>query len=147
MSSLTESEILSVMKEHAARAASDCRNLAILPVRGPTYTRMRESLRTLEDCCRQMAFWREDGRWIPLSLEFETAHQLSMNWLRSHAPRYLFEKLAEKLDLMVKGCVALETQATGRVGMILPKAGPAPHRDTRPVQVLSSGLILPAGHA
>jgi hypothetical protein len=64
-------------------------------------------------------------------------------------------KLAENLRSGQLQAERLRNRKTGRAGTILPKAMPAPRRDTRPVQVLMpdgfqkrrSGLIVPSGAA
>jgi hypothetical protein len=132
---LTEREILSCLRENAKGAADDCILLAKLPAQGPTYKRMRERLKLVEGCCRQMAYWREDGRWLPLGLQVEECHQRTGTWLRMHYPRKLFLKLAENMRTIEKVAEGLETRATGVSGMILPK--PLPHTpENRAVQVL-----------
>ncbi len=147
MTDLTESEILDCLKTNLHAAIFHCAALAKLPMRGPTYSALRQELKLAEGCCRQIAAWREDARWLRYGLLMEEAHQRSGNWLRSHAPRPLFVKLSEALAHLLKRCGELETKATGRVGMILPKPLEAPHRDTRPVQVKTPGLIVPVGYS
>ena len=150
---VSEGEILDCLRTHLRGAISDCLDLAVLPQRGPVYRRMRESLKLAEGCCRQLAYYRDnDARWLPIGLLLEEAHQRSLRWLRtiprtteSNAAHPLFLLLADNLRKLLVVCAGLESRATGRVGMILPKPRPGPHRESRPVQVLAPGLRSPGG--
>lgn len=154
MSDLTELEITDRMIECLRGAAEDCELLAKLPAQGPTFARMRERLALVEGCCRQMTFWREDSRWLQWGIAMEAVHQRSREWIVKHVPREAYLKLAEILRNMMQITEDLRTRATGRTGMILPDPAPAPHRESKPVQVLGmgaekrtpSGLILPPAY-
>ena len=151
---VTEREILSLLKQTFRRAAEHCDNLAVLPARGPTYQKLRDDLATCENCCRQVAWYRQDTRWLHIGLLMEEAHKRSGNWLRT-IPRTsttnhahpLFIRLAENMRAGIKKVEELETMATGRVGMILPEITKGPIRtQDRPMQVKTpGGLILPPG--
>lgn len=150
MSNLTEKEILDRMKGCVRSAIDECLVIAAQPVSGPYFDSLRKNLKLAESCCRQAAYWREDARWLPLGLAMESAHQRARFWL--HRPsvqsKKLFTKLAEVLRQLERAIVILETQKTGRRGMILPAEAKAPHRDTRPVavsghRVTPGGLIVP----
>jgi hypothetical protein len=154
MPNVTEAEILSKLVESFRLAADYAEALAILPARGPTYTKLREELKLAEGCCRQVAYYREDSRWFQVGLLMEQAHKRAGTWLRVH-PRTensnlahpLFLKLAENLRAAQKRAHELQTRATGRVGMILPDALPGATRtEGRMVQV-KSGLIVPESYA
>lgn len=149
MTHVTESEILSLLRTTLKQAAERCRSLAVLPMRGQVYAKMRTDLKTIENCCRQVAYYRDgDARWLQVGLAMERAHQLAGGWLRAHAPRPLFLKLAENLDALGHSALALETKATGRTGAILPLAPRAIRTESRPVQVVTpGGIIVPAGVA
>jgi hypothetical protein len=147
-----EQEIVSCLKENLKGAADDCDMLVRLPAQGPTFVRLRERLKTVENCCRQVAHWREDTRWLPVGIMMEMVHQKSREWIVGHMPRPLFRKLGENLRMLEKAAEGLETRATGRMGMILPDVQAAPMRASgRPVQVLApmerrtaGGIILPS---
>ena len=160
MANVTESEILSLLKEVFRRAAEHCDDLAVLPARGPTYRRLRDDLATAENCCRQVGWFRQDARWFRIGLLMEEAHKRSGGWLRdksmprtvnSNLAHPLFVRLAENLRHGIKRVEELQTMATGRVGMILPKIAKGPDRmQGRPVQVprmTPGGIIIPAGVA
>ena len=143
---LAEHEVLDRLKTEFGAAARDCELLAKLPARGPTYSRFRHTLRVLEGHCRLMAFYREDCRWLPLGLAMEEAHRRAGTWLRTYARTVdhndahpLFLKLAENLRAGAKACERLQTMATGRRGMILPKARNEVRTAGRPMQVKMPG--------
>lgn len=154
---VSEREIFSRLKGASRRAAEHCDKLAVLPARGPTYQNLREDLQICENCCRQIAYYRNsDARWLHIGLLMAEAHKRAGGWLRdktmprtenSNLAHPLFRKLAEKLRQVVAKIDEMDTKATGRVGMILPKplAGPA-RTQGRMVQV-PSGLIVPREYA
>jgi hypothetical protein len=149
---VTEHEILTCLKGAFQRSAEACDKLAVLPQRGPTYRKMREDLQICENCCRQVAYYRDDARWLRIGMMMEEAHKRAGGWLRdrtmprtadSNLAHPLFLRLAENLRFGVKRVEELETMATGRVGAILPKPLPGlPRTQGRMVQV-PSGLIVP----
>lgn len=146
MGALTEAEIFDCLKSNLKSAAADCDFIANFPYAGPTYKRMRTSLKLAEGACRQASYWRQDARWLQPGLQIEEAHQRARAWL--HRPSVqshkLFTKLGAALRRMLFDLERLEKMKTGRVGTILPKPQAAPHVPGRPVQVKTpSGLILP----
>ena len=167
---LAEHEVLDRLHTEFGAAARDCELLARLPARGPTYNRFRHTLRVIEGHCRVMGFYREDARWLPLGIAMAEAHKRAGNWLRTH-PRTensnlahpLFLWLAENLRAGAKACERLQTKATGRRGMILPKTRSEVRTAGRPMQVKlpakpacpqdtayaisPSGLIVPREYA
>ena len=151
MGALTETEIFDCLKSNLRSAAADCDLIARQPVSGPIFDRMRKSLKLVEGACRQAAYWREDARWLPLGIKMEEAHQRARTWLHrpSVSSKKLFTKLGDVLRQLLRDIERLEFMATGRVGAILPKPQPGPHRDTRPVAVMlperrsAGGIILP----
>ncbi len=167
MGDLSEVEIFSRMAESFGEAIQCCEDLAVLPLKGPTYDRFRRELRLIEGCCRQASAWREDTRWLPIGRMMAEVHQKAGGWLRGIrneagqripvAPgqqHQLFKMLATNLRALKVVAEKYRTEATGRVGMILPDVLPGPHRDTRPVGYTGtlgpsavqrpSGLIIPA---
>ena len=160
MGALTEREIFDRLTCSFKAAAEACEDLAKLPRKGPTYVRLRAELRLIEGCCRQASAWREDTRWLQIGLQMAEAHKRAGDWLRGiKLPSGVRVKLAEgqihplfkTLSEHLRSCERIAIQyrdsATGRLGMILPRALPAPHRDTRPVgfRRSSGGIILPSG--
>lgn len=151
MPGLTEQEIMDQLRRNIRQAAEHCEDLAVVPMRGPVYSAMREELSLIEGCCRQMAAWRGDARWLPLGIAMEQVHQRSKDWLRFHHPRKMFLMLAEKLRGLQRMIEDVETRRTGKLGPIVPIALPGPLRQGRPVQVLApeplvkrqSGLLVP----
>jgi hypothetical protein len=122
MGELTEREIFGCMAENFSKAAECCVKLAEEPKMGPTYRQLRTSLKLIEGCCRQAAYWREDGRWLPMGLVMEEAHKRAGYWLRYHHPRPLFLKLAENLRGAHKAAEMLKNMKTGTTGLILPNS-------------------------
>lgn len=152
MGALTEPEIFSCLTENLRLAAEDCRVLAWHPRRGLVYARFCKSLKLVEGACRQAYYWRDyDSRWLYLGLKMEETHRRAGNWLREYTSKDgrkvahpLFIKLADVLEAAYRDAERVRTMATFRVGPILPAIGPDPHRDTRPVQVMTpGGIILP----
>lgn len=153
MSHVTEAEILALLRDTVKSAAEKCGKLAILPMRGQVYAALRTDLKTIENCCRQIAYYRGgDARWLQVGLAMERAHQLAGHWLRKHFPRPLFEKLAENLTALGASARVLEMHATGRIGAILPKTVHVDRTEGRPMQVrlpsgervTKGGIIIPA---
>lgn len=137
-----EREMLARLKQHFRLAAEACEALALLPIRGNAYERLRRELRSAEERCRQIGHNRGDARWLRIGLQMEEAHQRAGNWLRSFSPRPLFLKLADNLRAAERLAKDLETKATGRLGPVLPKPLPHIRTEGRPVQVMTPGGIL-----
>ena len=135
--------------------------------KGPTYRKLRDHLKLIEGACKQAAAWRSDARWYRIAFMMGEAHKRAGNWLRgtkmpdgtriATAPGHLNPLFTQLADNLRKGYAVAENFRTGKVnklGMILPKQLPGPHRDTRPVHVSSdsyavraSGLIVPQSDA
>lgn len=153
MANLTEPEIIDCLITNFRLAAESSDALAKLPAKGPTYRRLREELKLCEGASRQLAYWREDARWLQIGLYMEECHKRAGGWLRTHQPARLFSMLAENLRAGLARAQDLKDSKTGKVGAILPKPQEGPHRDTKPVAVNNlpadmvtrpSGLIVPA---
>lgn len=153
---LTEIEIFSRLAETLRESEQACRDLAILPQKGPAYDRLRKNLRLVEGCCRQASAWREDTRWLPMGLQMAKAHKMAGDWLRGIqqpdgtrrklAPGEIhpcFQRLAEILAAAHKVCDSLRHAKTGRRGIILPET-PNIGRQTNSVLVRPGGLLVPA---
>jgi len=167
MGALTEIEIFSCMSDNLKLAIQHCEDLARLPLKGETYNKFRHELRLIEGACRQASAWREDTRWLPIGRMMAEVHQKAGGWLRgykneadvrikfTHNQQHpLFKKLADNLRALHKAAEGMRTKATGRVGMILPTALAAPHRDTKPIHITvpheirtPGGLIMPGSAA
>ncbi|MGA9315580.1 MAG: hypothetical protein WBV77_13250 [Solirubrobacteraceae bacterium] len=163
----TEGEIFSLLSDSLRLAADRCRKLAWHPRRGHQYNEFRQALEKVENACRMAYYWRNyDARWLYLAMQMPEIHRRAGNWIRGKAirgpdgvPVYdggskgirqvahpMFAKLAEMLEKAHRDADRLKTMATFRVGMILPKPLPGPHRDTKPIQVITpGGVIIPSG--
>lgn len=148
----TEAEIFGRLAENLRVAAEDCAVLAWHPKRGHVYSRFVQSLKLVEGCCRQIYYWRDyDARWLVLKRLCAFAHTRAGNWLRNSPTKAMrdkaqpeFKHLAEALKNMHADVERLRTMATGKMGPILPETLPGPHRETRPLQVMTpGGIILP----
>jgi hypothetical protein len=132
----TEPEIFSLMRDRLRSCISDCRLLAMLPLQGPTFIRLRANLKEIEELCRQAGYYRDDARWFRIGLVWEQVHQQSRFWIRHHHPRKNFLWLSERCEALDKAVDDLQARATGRLGMILPKPAREIRTQDRPTQVL-----------
>lgn len=160
MGALTEIEIFDCLSENFRIAAQCCDDLAVSPVTGPTYHKLRQALGLIEGACRQAAAWRDDSRWYPLGLQMAEAHKRAGDWLRgakdektgmpiklaaSHRHR-CFTLLGANLRAGERLAKDLKTKATGIVGPILPEAYRI-MKPSRGLRVTPGGIILPGGAA
>ena len=163
MGALTETEIFDRMATSLTLAAELCDQLAKIPLKGPTYNRLRTELRLIEGCCKQAAAWREDTRWLPIGRSMAECHQRAGDWLRgikmpdgsrvklaAGTMHPCFEMLAKNLRALKRVADDTKNKATNKLGMILPTPLAAPHRDTVPVgyrapNVSKGGIIIPSG--
>lgn len=164
MGALTEIEIFDQMETSLRLAAELCDSLAVIPLKGHAYNKLRQQLRLIEGCCKQATAWREDTRWMAYGMFSAECHKRAGDWLRGikmpdgtrikiaqGTLHPCFTKLAEVLRQMTCLIEQTKTKATGRVGMILPDVLPGPHRDTKPVgftnalNVSRGGIIIPDG--
>ena len=151
MSALTEIEIFDCLAQNFASSAEKCEQLAWHPFRGFLYREFVKEIKLIEGACTQAATWREDSRWLTIGFMMGEVHRRAGNWLRTSPTKETrdeadkrFKKLAENLRKFAHEAEDLRTKATGRSGMILPEPLPGPHRDTRPVQVVTpGGIIIP----
>lgn len=139
MSHLTEVEILDRMRQALGEAIQASKDLAVKSRYGSPYQRLRDSLALIEGCCRQMAMWRGDGRWLPFGVAMANCHKRSGDMLRGHVKDGVFipwsagvinenfVKLAAELEVIREYLSTMATAATGSVGPILP-ATPAEQR-------------------
>ncbi len=153
MSYLTEHEIFDCLAQNFASAAEKCEKLAWGPRRGFIYYAFVKEIKLIEGACQQACTWREDSRWLRIGLMMGEVHRRAGGWMRSSPTKETrkeadkrFKKLGENLRLFAREAEDLRDKATGKLGMILPEPLPGPHRDTRPVQVITpGGIIVPAG--
>ena len=153
MSALTEIEIFSCLSENFALAAERCEKLAWHPRRGFEYFAFLSEIRLIEGACQQACTWREDYRWLKIGIMMGEVHRLAGAWIRGSKTKderkeadVRFKKLAENLRMFAREAEDMRVKATGKLGMILPEPLPGPHRDTRPVQVVTpGGIIVPDG--
>lgn len=166
MSQTTEREILSLLADHLKKAAEDCEHLAWHPRRGFIYQRFRQALTEASGCCEQVFYYRGyDEPWLILGNLIAFVLERSGNWLRGdriltpdgrsmhtggtidHRKKAQpeFRWLANKLRELHYDTERLRDMATGVIGPRMLPEMPGPHRDTRPVQVMTpGGIILPA---
>lgn len=156
MSDLTEPEIFDQMRQSIRTAVDLCGKLEREPAKGGNYDALRRQFGLIEGCCRQAATWREDARWLRIGVFAARCHETAGSWLRVKSPPRLFRDMARNLRDLLVVADDMKNRATGVSGAILPSERVAPHRDTRPVQVLlppgfkqglKSSIILPPGYA
>lgn len=147
MGALTEREIFSCLAENFALAAENAGKLAWNPRRGFIYAEFLKEIRLIEGACTQASTWREDSRWLRIGMMMGEVHRRAGAWLRGSRTKEerkeadkRFKKLADNLRMFAREAEDLRDRATGRVGMILPEPLEGPHRDTRPVQVMTPGF-------
>jgi len=157
--SLHESDIMDRLRSSTREAIQACRELSVQSRRGSPYETLRDNLVLIEGCCRQMAIYRDDGRWLPFGVFAANIHQRAGDWLRGYVkngvhiiwtPGHIneaFVKLAGELAVVLEGLENLAVMKTGRRGPILP-ATPAEERrmgrpafDNRPKKAQT--LLLP----
>ncbi len=141
---LLEHEIWAKLRDTLKSAITHCGMLATFPAQGPTYLKMIVELEEIEGASRQLGFNRGDARWSQFGFEMHAFRKRIGDAIRAHHARTIFLHMQG----MMKGALAdaekMKDAKTGRLGAILPKPKPGPHRDTRPVYVRPSGLIVPA---
>jgi len=153
ISRLTEVEIFDCLFSNFAEAAEKCEVLANHPRRGLVYVSFLKNIKEIEGAALQASTWREDTRWLKISMQMGEVHRRAGHWMRTSPTKETraeadkrFKKLGEILRMFARECLDLRDKATGRSGMILPEPLPGPHRNVRPVQVMTpGGLILPPG--
>ena len=87
------------------------------------YTELKSALDRLEGSARQLAYYREDTRWLKLATVYTRLMPLvqgnfgAMNWRA-------FGAMVPALDIAMKNAQALVERKTGKRGIILPDAPP-----------------------
>ena len=155
MSDRSEVEVFSLLEDNFKSCAEKAEKLAWDPYRGFVYLQFVKQLREIEGCCIQACDHREDSRWLIIGNMMAEVHRRAGTWLRTSPTKETrdladirFKKLADNLRKFALFAEELKTKATGRIGMILPEPLPGPHRDARPVQVISpGGIIIPDGQS
>ena len=139
-----EYETLEELRTRLGSAVSYAAALSILPAKGPTYVKLRADLKQIESLARMIAYNRADARWLQIGMQMNQVHRLTGHLIRKHFPHAYFREIETWLRQLLSCADSLETKATGRVGMILPKpqAGPTRTQD-RPVQVLLPDSMRP----
>lgn len=144
VSNLSETDIFDRLRTSLRAAIQHTKDLAFLPAQGPTYLKLIEELKLIEGAARQAQFWRQDMRWGVVANEMEAFHQKIGQAIRSHQARRIFLRMAEMMQFFLDRANELQNAKTGRMGAILPKVQPGPHRETRPVHISKGGIILPS---
>lgn len=140
---LTEHEIWNHLRETLRSAISHCGQLAILPAMGATYRAMITELQDIEGSARMFGFYRRDARWNAFSLEMAAFHRRIGDAIRAHHARTIFKTMQGMMQGALDYAEKVQSAKTERRGPILPKLKAAAHRDTRPVYVRPSGLLVP----
>jgi hypothetical protein len=144
---LLEHEIWDKLCDTLKSAIAHCGQLATFPAQGPTYLAIIVELELIEGASRQMGFNRGDARWSLFGYEIHHFRRRIGDALRAHNNREIFLFFKGMMEGALADAVKMKDARTGRRGLILPKAKPGPHRETRPVYVSPGGLLVPAGHA
>lgn len=160
MSRLTEAEIYARMHQATGEAIDACKNLAVRSEHGRAYSSLRDNLLILEGCCRQMANFRGDTRWLPIGWTMAECQKRAGGWLRHgmivgvgkeealisnehRESNKLFLMLAENLQQFAEMAERLTNGKTDKLGVILPNAPAETRREGRPAFIHRSGLIVP----
>lgn len=156
--SLSEHEIADRMRNSLRECIDASSKLAVLSIRGKQYERLRTHLHLVEGCCRQMAAYRDDARWLPFGMFMSNCHKLAGDWLRGHVKNgvlvvwspghmnQMFVQLATELTVVFEHLDKLVTAATGTTGPILPAPPAEERRVGRPGFLRRSKLIVPASY-
>lgn len=154
MSDLSEQEVIDRMITSLREAMDASRELAIKSVRGPNYKRLREHLGLIEGCCKQLAAFRGDSRYLNLSLVMEQCHKRAGDWLRGYredgvriiyAPgemNKMFVMLYVNLEGILRGVSEMLHAKTGTAEPIVPKIVET-RREGRPAFTLPSAKVAP----
>lgn len=143
---LKEHEVHDLLRATLRSAIQHCKDLAFMPMQGPTYLAMIHELEAIENACRQVGAFRWDMRWNAFGYEISRFRARIGDAIRSHASRIIFLHMATMMQGALHEIDKLKAAKTGRRGPILPKERPSPHRQNRPVGYTArpSGLLLPA---
>lgn len=160
MSDLTELEVLDRLRESLREAVDACKDLAIRKQRQEApYARLREHLRLIEGCCRQLGAFRGDTRWLPIGMMMGESHKSAGKWLRGYKKNgvhivvavgqmnEMFTRLGGNLMAIGVAVDRLAHERTDTTGPILPAAPAEERRIGRPsfeTQKKKPTLILPA---
>jgi hypothetical protein len=161
MSTLTENEVDDRLKSAIGEARDACRNLAVRSAEGRDYSSLRDSLMLIEGCCRQMAAFRADYRWLPVGMQIAECHKRAGSWLRGYEDKgvhvkwepgtmnKMFVMLGQVLEQLGIMAEKIRTERTGIKGPILPDSMlAAPERKAGRIGFTPAkkpnGLIIPA---
>ncbi len=157
--SLHEADILDRLRQSTKEAIDHCKTISVSWERGEAYSKLRDNLHEIDGCCRQMAMWRGDYRWLPFGVFAANMHQRAGDWLRGYvddgvmvlySPGTLnkaFVKLAAELGVILEGLETLVTMKSGLLGAVLPPKPSEERRSGRPGFVHKTkkpALIIPA---
>lgn len=157
MSRTSEIEIYDRLKESIGEAVEASNNLAVRSEHGRAYVDLRENLLLIEGCCRQLAAFRGDFRWLPIGMAMAECHKRAGGWLRgsiendgsttqtnSTVMNRLFVLLSKNLMDFRVLAEKLYTERTNIIGAVLPNSLEAERREGRPAFARPrSKLILP----
>jgi hypothetical protein len=145
MSDLTEHEAYDALKTNLRSAIQHCKDLAFFPHVGETYLKMIHELEAIEGAARQVGHFRRDMRWQKFGYEMARFRDRIGDAIRSHMNRAIMLHMAKMMEGALEQVEKLRAAKTGRLGAILPKERPGPHRETRPVHFSRTpgGVLLP----
>lgn len=133
MSDLTEAEVIDRLKSSLRECMDASKALATDSRRGKHYSALREHLKLVEGCCRQLGAFREDSRYFKLGLQMEECHKAAGGWLRGYrvngikimvAPGQLnemFVRLYINIEAILHGVEMMVVAKTGQRGPIVPE--------------------------
>lgn len=161
--SLQETEIMDRLRQSTKEAVDSCKIIAVSWERGSAYENLRDNLHLIDGCCRQMAVYRDDTRWLAFGVFAANVHQRAGDWLRGYVDNgkrvtfytqtkdrqrplnAAFIKIAAELNVVLEGLELLATRKTGVRGLILPATPSEERRVGRPGFVRKNpSLIIPA---
>lgn len=94
MSDLTEREVLDRLETAIGDAVDACQTLAVHSIAGDPYNKLRQNLALIEGCCRQLAAFRLDTRWLPYGRMAAECHARAGGWLRGFKHAETGERIA-----------------------------------------------------
>lgn len=140
---MTDNEVWDHLRTTLRSAIDHCGLLATLPAKGPTYRKIIVDLQALEGSARDFGNRRQDARWNLFGWEMECFHQRIGDAIRQQHARKIFLHMQAMMKGALEAAEKMKDAKTGRLGPITPVVRPV-HRDTRPVYVRPSGLLVPS---
>lgn len=141
----SEHEVWDRLRDTLKSAITHCGQLATFPHQGPTYLEMIKELEIIEGEARYLGNnYRKDARWNAFGWEMARFRQRIGDALRHYASRKIFLHMQEMMKGALEEAEKMKDAKTGRRGPITPVVRPGPLRESRPVYVRPSGLLVPS---